>query len=78
MKDTKFMDRKTGLIIGSSSALLLATASSVQAQNADPVQDVSDSVSSIGNITGVAAGVVIAAMGVRMAIKQVNRIMVKG
>lgn len=77
MKKKKFIDKKTGLVIGSSSALLLASATTVQAQSAD-IQKVEDDVTAVGGITGIAAGVVIGAMGVRLAIKQVNRIMVKG
>ena len=76
---TKFIDKKTGLVIGSSVITsLLFTAQSVRAEDAgDPISEVSNTVDSIGVIAGTAASIVIVAMGVRLAIKQVNRVMTK-
>ena len=53
----------------------------VMAQDANPssgIQQVQDTVTSIGGIASSAVGIVVLAMGVRLAIKQVNRVMTKG
>ena len=53
-------------------------ANAQDAGGSDPVADVTSMVTSIGTITGSVVGVVIAAMTVRLAVKQVNRLMTKG
>ncbi len=51
----------------------------VNAQTADSgIQDVEATVESLGGIAGGATTVVLLSMGVRLAVKQVNRIMTKG
>ena len=59
------------------SAPLLLTSSPAFAQD-DPVGEVNSMVSSIGTITSGVIGVVVAGLTVRMAVKQVNRLMTKG
>lgn len=78
MKNSVVIDKKTGLVIGGSSAVLLALVSQpANAQNA-AVAEVESTVNQVGGIAGIAASIVILAMGVRIAIKQVNRVMTKG
>lgn len=80
LKCKKFIDKRTGLLIGGSTlASLLIMSQPVNAQEAtSPIDDVKSTVESIGGIAASAAGFVIIAMGVRLAIKQVNRVMTKG
>lgn len=76
MEKLKF-NPKTGLLIGGSVVGLALISQPANAQTS-PVTQVEDTVNSVGSIAGTAAGVVVVAMGVRLAIKQVNRVMTKG
>ena len=79
----QIMNKKTGLIASSlvASSLIISVPVNAQVTTTTPesgIQDVADSVDSIGGIAGAAATIVILAMGIRLAIKQVNRVMTKG
>ena len=74
---TVLKNKKFPLLFLSSVSALVLFSAPAQAQDAS-VDDVSSMVSSVGAITGVATSVVLGAMGVRLAIKQVNRLTVKG
>ncbi len=65
-------------VLGAAVAISLIASVPVNAQESDPVQDVSDTVDSVGGITTVAAGIIALSLGVRLAVKQVNRVMTKG
>ena len=72
-----YFDKTTGLIIGGSA--IVATSIVGQpafAQNA--IDDIQSTLNTIGTIAGVAGGIVVVSLGIRLAIKQVNRIMTKG
>lgn len=58
-------------------AATIVTTQPVFAQS-DPLQDVQDTLTTVGTIAASAAGIVLVALGVRLGIKQVNRIMTKG
>ena len=82
MGKQKFIDKHSGLIIGGG-ALAITSALMTQPVNAQTtaassIDDVGNAIDSIAGIAGAAATVVILAMGVRLAIKQVNRVMTKG
>ena len=62
--------------LAAASALIISVPAN--AQDADPVTDVNNMVTSIGTITAGVTTVVIAALTVRLAVKQVNRLMTKG
>lgn len=72
------------VIFGSSVLALSSVSSSVMAQTSAPtnategITQVNDAVSGVGTVAGAAVTFVLLAMGVRLAIKQVNRVMVKG
>ena len=80
----QFYDKKTGLlIVGGAIASSTLITIPVNAQTAETtssagIEDVANTVTTLGTIAGSAAAVVIVAMGVRLAIKQVNRVMTKG
>ena len=67
-------------IVGGAIVMSSLTGQAVMAQEATGggVQEVADTVDSIGGIAGAAVSIVVLAMGVRLAIKQVNRVMTKG
>lgn len=76
MQKLKF-NSKSGLLVGGSVVGLALISQPVNAQTS-PVSQVEDTVNSVGTIAGTAASIVVVALGVRLAIKQVNRIMTKG
>ena len=80
MTNQTFIDKKTGLVIGGAAASLALSATPSVAQDAGGggVDDVSSMLTSVAGIAGTAVGIVVLAMGVRIAIKQVNRVMTKG
>lgn len=67
-------------VIGGALVFNSLAGQAVMAQDAGSggVQEVADTVDSIGGIAGAAVSIVVLAMGVRLAIKQVNRVMTKG
>lgn len=75
---------KNGAIVVGGSALsavvaTVAADSPLLAQTAStPISDVSSMITSLGGIAAAVTVVVLGAMGVRMAIKLVNRVSVKG
>lgn len=77
-------DDNTGKLVfaaasGAGAVALLATgASPVLAQATDPVAQISTMVTNLGALLAVAIVVVLGAMGLRLAVKQINRLMVKG
>lgn len=60
------------------SAMLIEPANAQDASADSGIEDVEDTVDSLGSVAGGATGVVLLSLGVRLAIKQVNRIMTKG
>lgn len=77
METKVFIDKKTGLLIGGSVVAAGVLASQpVLAQ--DPIADLQTTLGTIGGIAATAGGIVVVAMGIRLAIKQVNRVMTKG
>lgn len=80
MEKQTFIDARTGLVIGSSAVVATAVISQpVFAQTTtDPLQDVQDTLTTVGTIAGVAGGIVVVSLGIRLGIKQVNRVMTKG
>ena len=68
------------IVLGSSALIGATMGTPVMAQNtqASGIADVGTTVDTLAGIAGAAATVVIVAMGVRLAIKQVNRVMTKG
>lgn len=83
MQDSKLsaMTPAQKIALGSvASAPLLLTSAPAFAQEtpADPVGEVNSMVTSIGTITTGVIGVVVAGLTVRLAVKQVNRLMTKG
>jgi high-affinity Fe2+/Pb2+ permease len=65
--------------IGAASAgVILVSAPAFANTPASPIQQVTDTVTAVGAVTGVVTTIVLAAMGVRLAIKQVNRVATKG
>jgi hypothetical protein len=75
-KDEKGKYIVAGAALGS--AVLAATQPASAATDTGTLDDVTAMVTSLGGIAAVVTGVVLGAMGVRMAIKLVNRISVKG
>ena len=75
------ISKRTGLILTSVGVVSTVISVPVNAQTTteqSSIADVENTVDSIAGIAGAAATVVILAMGVRLAIKQVNRVMTKG
>lgn len=73
--------KNTVKVIGGAIVFNSIAGQAVLAQDAGTgggVQEVADTVDSIGGIAGAAVSIVVLAMGVRLAIKQVNRVMTKG
>lgn len=72
--------KNTAKVVGGAIVLNSIASQTVMAQEATGggVQEVADTVDSIGGIAGAAVSIVVLAMGVRLAIKQVNRVMTKG
>ena len=66
-------------IVGGAIAFNSLATSAVMAQETatGSITEVSDTVDAIGGIAGAAVSIVVVAMGVRLAIKQVNRVMTK-
>lgn len=60
------------------SASVLGFGSVMSPASAGPVEDVQAMVTSVGGIATAAVGVVLTAMGARIAIKMVNRVATKG
>lgn len=83
MQNTEFFDstrkrnQKLAAVAGAGGAAALTVAVGAEPANAS-ITEVSDTVTALGGIAGAAATIVIGAMGVRLAIKQVNRVMTKG
>jgi hypothetical protein len=70
-------DKHKAALAGASAVTILGTTQAAMAQTT-PVEDVNAMVTSIGSITAGVVGVVVGAMTVRLAVKQVNRLMTKG
>lgn len=64
-----------GALIGVGISLTAVEPANAQS---DPVADITSMVSSLGTITGSVVGIVVGAMTLRLAVKQVNRLMTKG
>ncbi|MGK7893258.1 MAG: hypothetical protein AB4372_06415 [Xenococcus sp. (in: cyanobacteria)] len=77
MNFVNFDQKKHILLASSILGSSLVVTQPVFAQS-DPVADVESTLSTIGTIAGTAAGIVVVSLGVRLAIKQVNRVMTKG
>ena len=58
--------------------ILIATQPASAQDSNDPIADINAMVDNIGTITGGVITVIIAALTVRLGIKQVNRLMTKG
>lgn len=71
-------DKKNQLAVSSGIVAGGIVLASSQPAKADTIADISALVTSLSTITGAAAGVIVLAMGVRIAVKQVNRLMSKG
>lgn len=78
MEKTQFIDKRTGLLIGSSATAATSLVLFSTPAQAEGIDDVSAMLTSVAAIAGSAVGIVVLAMGVRIAIKQVNRVMTKG
>lgn len=74
------IDRKVGIILAgaASSSLFISVPANAQQTATSGITEVGDTVDELAGIAGAAATVVIVAMGVRLAIKQINRVMTKG
>ena len=72
------MSNKKLLLSGAALTAFISVPANAQTTEASGIDDVASTVDSLGGIAGAAATIVILAMGVRLAIKQVNRVMTKG
>lgn len=73
------MDTKKSLALFGATTGTVITVSPVMAQTAtDPIQQTTTMVNSLGTLAGVVTTVVLGAMVVRLGIKFVNRMTVKG
>ena len=69
---------KKFLPVSAGIAFILVTTQPASAQTDDPIADINAMVDNIGTITSGVITVIIAALTVRLGIKQVNRLMTKG
>ena len=73
-----FDDTKKRIALAGSAAAVVGVMSYSQPAKADVITDLTGMVDNLGTITTAAVGVIVTAMTVRLAVKTVNRLMVKG
>lgn len=74
----EIIDKKKAISLGAIGTSALILESPVLAQAATPISDITAMVNSLGTLAGVTTTVVLGAMVVRLGIKFVNRMTVKG
>ena len=80
MDNQPFINKKKERLIVASSLAAAGTVVSVPAfaQSTDPLEDLASTLTTVGTIGGSAVSIILLGLGVRLGIKQVNRIMTKG
>ena len=80
-KKFSFVNKNVETVIVASSIVAtggLILTQPANAQDSDPLTDLQSTLTQVGTIAGSAVAIVLVALGIRLGIKQVNRIMTKG